>query len=77
MRVTINRGDHTYSLEYGGGRLADVFIDGKLVSCTEVGDYDWATSRQRVGLDHLALHAELETWITENGPDHIRELPYL
>ena len=32
-----------YSIDYGGGRLADVIVNGYAAECVEVRGYDFAT----------------------------------
>jgi len=34
--------DQGYQIRYSGGRLADVVIDGVVVECVQVRDYDFA-----------------------------------
>lgn len=69
---------HRFALHYTqGGRLADVFIDDKLVAATQVGDWSWGSSSQAHELDLTALSHELAEWVAENSDDYLRELPYL
>jgi hypothetical protein len=32
-----------YDIDYSGGRLADVLVNGSAVECVEVRAYDWAS----------------------------------
>jgi hypothetical protein len=77
ITITIERDGHTFTMTYKGGRLADVAIDGTLVDCTEVGNFNWVVGAQVQPLSRADLLAELGEWIDESGTDHINELPYL
>lgn len=78
IAVRLEADGHRFDLEYTeGGRIADVSIDGKLVDCTQVGDWDWQSGKQLVEVDATVLSADLAEWIAGSGEDYIRELPYL
>lgn len=78
IAVRLEAKGHRFDLEYTeGGRLAEVYIDGKLVDATSVGNWDWQASAQRTPLTTTDLSQELAQWIAETGDDYLRELPYL
>lgn len=70
------RDGHCFELVFRGGRIADVFIDGKCVDTTELDGWDWRTGSRGLVTDDQ-LRRELDEWIDEHGDEFVRELPFL
>lgn len=64
MRRISGRG---YTIEYGGGRLADVVIDGSAIECVQVRDYDFATGELGPEPSAAEIRRAVADFITEAG----------
>lgn len=70
---------------WDGGRLMDIYhstVPDYPLDCAQVGDFDWNPPEGGSGRlveepTRKSLRAELKEWAKENGPDYLRELPYL
>lgn len=66
-RVEQHSGGHVFAITYGGGRLADVHVDGRALDAVEVGEWDWGRGLQRrLVLDRELAHV-LATWIEQSS----------
>jgi len=70
-------GGHRFVLKFRWDtRLGDIFLDGKIVDCMQVHDYDWTTgtltpsTRKQIALS-------FEEWLLEYGQSYIDEWQYL
>jgi hypothetical protein len=56
-----------YAIHYGGGRLADVVIDGSAVECVQVRDYNTRTGEFGPEPDDASIRASVAEFLAESG----------